>query len=231
MHTLREAERPYRATLAEFYAFLIAFIDLFVARRKAIFQELDPRAAPVRASQLWEAGVPTRILIWLMYHGFAEHFRVGCEGPDRGSDPRPLSSLTFTEASGFVLTDKGLVFADQFLADALLPLWEGDRENAWDCLILGHFLPRYDRENRLFLWGQHVLKCFRQCSENQELILRSAEELGWPDWLDDPLLLRKGKNPKVRLHDTIKDLNRRQEPYLVHFKGDGTGRRIGWEYR
>jgi hypothetical protein len=41
----------------------------------------------------------------------------------------------------------------------------------------------------------------------------------------------RDKNPKILLHDTIKDLNRRQLPYLIHFKGDGTGRRIGWEYR
>jgi hypothetical protein len=38
-------------------------------------------------------------------------------------------------------------------------------------------------------------------------------------------------SPKVRLHDTIKALNRHQAPYLVHFKGDGTGTRIAWEYR
>ena len=37
--------------------------------------------------------------------------------------------------------------------------------------------------------------------------------------------------PKVRLHDTIKDLNRRQSLSVVHFHGDGTGRRVGWALR
>jgi hypothetical protein len=33
----------------------------------------------------------------------------------------------------------------------------------------------------------------------------------------------------VRLHDTIKDLNRRQRRAFIHFVGDGTGKRVGWE--
>jgi hypothetical protein len=76
-----------------------------------------------------------------------------------------------------------------------------------------------------------VLKRFRQPSANQELILQSAEELGWARWFDDPLPRGQANNPKMRLHDTIKDLNRRQSPPLVHFKGDGSGTRVGWELR
>jgi hypothetical protein len=34
----------------------------------------------------------------------------------------------------------------------------------------------------------------------------------------------------VRLHDAIKDLNRRQRRSLVRFKGDGTDSRVGWEH-
>ena len=64
-----------------------------------------------------------------------------------------------------------------------------------------------------------------------ELILCAAEELFWATWIDDPLPRQAGMNAKVRLHDTIKDLNRRQHPYVIQFKGDGTGTRVGWEYR
>jgi hypothetical protein len=35
----------------------------------------------------------------------------------------------------------------------------------------------------------------------------------------------------VILHDTVKDLNRRQRVPLVHFMGAGTGTRVGWELR
>jgi hypothetical protein len=46
---------------------------------------------------------------------------------------------------------------------------------------------------------------------------------------DDPLPPTSGVLAETRPQDTIKDLNRRQGCYLVHFKGDGTGTRIGWE--
>jgi len=42
------------------------------------------------------------------------------------------------------------------------------------------------------------------------MVLTAAQEMHWQPWFDDPLPLRAGINPKVRLHDTIKDLNRRQ---------------------
>jgi hypothetical protein len=96
-------------------------------------------------------------------------------------------------------------------------------------LLLGQFLPCYDSEYRVLHWGAHLLKCFHQPAENQELILLAEEELNWPIWMDDPLPRLTGKNPKVRIHDTIKDLNRHHyESGLVHFRGDGSGTRIGW---
>jgi hypothetical protein len=96
---------------------------------------------------------------------------------------------------------------------------------------LGRLVPRYERADRLFCWGQQVLKHFLQPAANQETVLLAAEEQQWPGWFDDPLPPAPRKNPKKRLHDTLQDLNRRQRAQLIHFKGDGTGRRVGWEYR
>jgi hypothetical protein len=79
--------------------------------------------------------------------------------------------------------------------------------------------------------GGHLLKCFRQPAGNQETVLATAEELQWLAWFDDPLPRTAGINPKQRVHDTINALNRNQTPYLVHFKGDGSGARFGWEMR
>lgn len=91
--------------------------------------------------------------------------------------------------------------------------------------------PYYDTENRrLFCCGQ-VVKRFRVPAPNQHLILSAAQELRWLKWFDDPLPRGNCRNPKVRLHDTIKALNGNQAPYLIHFKGDGTGTRVGWELR
>jgi hypothetical protein len=128
------------------------------------------------------------------------------------------------------LTELGEEFANDFLADALVPDVNDSFAAAWGRLLLGTLTPSYDRESRVFAWGRQVLKCFRQPAVNQELILSAAEEQGWPPWFDDPLPRRSRTNPKVVVHNTINDLNRRQWSYLIHFKGDGTGTQIGWEY-
>ena len=38
------------------------------------------------------------------------------------------------------------------------------------------------------------------------------------------------QDPKRRLSDTIKCLNRKQANSLIHFRGDGTGEGIVWEF-
>src|SRR5262249_12965343 len=131
----------------------------------------------------------------------------------------------------FALNDGGARFADEFLAKVLSPVDAAESRQARGWLRLGDLVPRYDRSDRLFTWGPHVLKPFRQPSFHHERVLCTAEELSWPSCFADPLPRGKLRSPKVRLHDTIKDLNRRQGPHLVHFKGDGTGTRIGWELR
>lgn len=47
--------------------------------------------------------------------------------------------------------------------------------------------------------------------------------------IDDPLPPVFDIEPKRRLHDTIKSLNRHQKNRLIRFKGDGTGQGIRWE--
>jgi hypothetical protein len=220
---------PHPASTDEFLAFLFAYIDLLVARSDALACGLPARAAPVSLSRLRARGVGDGVVLWLLYHAHVEHLR---QGPDavNGESPGAWESLRLSETSRFVLTADGETFADQFLALIL----EGDDDSfeaGWDMLQLGRLLPCYDTEERALTWGRHVLKCFRQPSLNQELVLRTAEELGWPRWFDDALPRVPGTSPKVRLHDTIKALNRHQNPYLIHFKGDGTGTRVGWEYR
>ncbi len=92
-------------------------------------------------------------------------------------------------------------------------------------------VPDWDAQRRELRWQGQVVKRFRQPAPSQEMILRAAEELGWPEWFDDPLPRVPGLNPKARLHDTIRNLNRHQQRRLLHFKGDGTGTRVGWECR
>jgi hypothetical protein len=88
--------------------------------------------------------------------------------------------------------------------------------------------PRWDGCRRELWWGGRLVKRFRQPAPNQEALLAAFEELGWPEWMDDPLPREKGIDPQERLHDTVKGLNRHQRQRLLHFCGDGTGQRIGW---
>jgi hypothetical protein len=214
----------------EFLAFVFGYIVLLVERGEAEDRGLDPSACPVPLSCLRKVGVEDPVLLWMMYQGHVEHFQP-VAGPDNERESWiPTVSLIVLPTSAFTLTKAGAVVVERFLADLLAPEHEV-RAAARGELWLGRLVPCYDPQDRIFSWGPHVLKHFRQPAVNQELVLCAAEELAWPEWFDDPLPRVPGCNPKVRLHDTTKDLNRRQTPYLVHFRGDGSGTRVGWVYR
>jgi hypothetical protein len=221
----------HRASHWEFIAFVIAYIEFLLARWDAQEQGLDGRMRPVALRYLRERGIEDHLLIWMLYQGHIEHFRPTAAFLDHGEARTVVNSLLLTPSSSFALTEVGNAFAEWFLTQALVPTEEEAREAARDELLLGDLLPTYDPKNRIFCWGRHVLKCFRQPSANQVLLLSAAEEMGWPCWFDDPLPPAPGLNPKVRLHDTIKALNRHQVPHMIRFKGDGTGTRVGWEVR
>ena len=89
--------------------------------------------------------------------------------------------------------------------------------------------PTWDPERRELRVGDLVVKRFRQPASNQELILTVFEEDDWPPKIDDPLPPDPHHDPKERLHDVIKKLNRAQFTPLVRFRGDGTGSGVLWE--
>jgi hypothetical protein len=76
--------------------------------------------------------------------------------------------------------------------------------------------------------GGKLVKRFRVPSPNQERILAAFEEEGWPPRIDDPLPPHPEQEPKRRLRDTIKSLNRHQINRLLHLTGDGTGQGVRW---
>ena len=77
--------------------------------------------------------------------------------------------------------------------------------------------------------GETLVKKFKWRAANQEAILCAFEEEGWPPHIDDPLPPILDKDPKRRLSDAIKCLNRKQLNTLVRFSGDGTGEGVYWE--
>lgn len=90
-------------------------------------------------------------------------------------------------------------------------------------------LPKWDRDRRQLRFDGQVVKEFKLPSPNQEAVLMALEEEGWPARIDDPLSPAPNLDPRRRLHDTIKALNRNQKRPLLRFMGDGSGEGIRWE--
>ncbi len=221
----------HRASASELIAAIIAYVELLLDRWDAASEQRPSRHVPVARTRLEAWGVPDAILVWMMYQVHVEHLRPVSARSQCSTVWTPADSLVLRPSSGFRLTEPGAAFAEDWLASMLVPNQLGERREALSRFLLGDLLPSYDRSQRIFKWGRTVLKCFRQPSGNQERLLLAAEEMGWCEWFDDPLPRVPATNPKHRLHDTIKDLNRRQFRNLVHFKGDGTGTRVGWDFR
>jgi hypothetical protein len=217
-------------TAGEVVEFIVGYAELVLARWDAREERLHPYLKPVAWSCLRTLGVGVYPVTWMLYHGHVDHLCPAGAAPPPAGELSPAPGVLPAPASYFVLTERGEAFADPLLAELLVP--EGDEfEGAARHLAVRRLAPCFDRAERLLTWGRHTVKEFRQPSLNQVNLLETAEELGWPEWFDDSLPRVHGLNPKVRLHDTIKALNRHQKTSLIHFKGDGTGTRVGWEYR
>ncbi|HLJ94899.1 MAG TPA: hypothetical protein VKU02_17110 [Gemmataceae bacterium] len=170
------------------------------------------------------------LAVWLLYQDHAVHLLPPSVTAQRSDPLQRVESVRLTPDSRLALTDRGAVFAQQFLADL-----DFDRPakvaSIRRQLQMGRLVPHYDAGSRTLSWGRHVLKCFRQPAENQEALLLKAEEVGWPgQWMNDPLERVPGMNRKRTLHNTIQDFNRSLKSPWICLLGDGTGRRFGWEF-
>jgi hypothetical protein len=90
-----------------------------------------------------------------------------------------------------------------------------------------HERPRWDAELGQLWFAGKCLRTRARPARNQELILSSFEELGWPLRIDDPLP-GGGDDPRARLHDAIRQLNESLSPPLIRFARDGSGHGIAW---
>lgn len=90
--------------------------------------------------------------------------------------------------------------------------------------------PSWDTERRELSVLGKVVKRFRWPAPNQETILSVFSEEDWPARIEDPLSQGNGLDPKRRLGDTIKCLNRNQQENLIRFRGDGTGEGVLWDF-
>jgi hypothetical protein len=91
--------------------------------------------------------------------------------------------------------------------------------------------PRYEARLRELRVGEAVVKRFTQKSDGQEIILLAFQEEGWPQVIDDPLMVKDDQEAKQRLRRAVDNLNRRQREPLLHFRVIRQGTAVAWEFR
>lgn len=195
------------------------------------------RAAQAKGCNVWQFAVEIEELRaedvsntdlrCLLCGGYLEHAR---ECTRAGSPRRlfqPLNALVLPKRTCFVLTAKGWQAASAFAAEkAALGLAMPHEGPALPSSRPP--VPHWDAEARRLWWQERLIKEFRRPAVNQELVLAALEEEGWPLRIDDPLPQTPGIDPKMRIHDAIKALNRHHLHRIIRFGGDGSGRGIQW---
>jgi len=95
-------------------------------------------------------------------------------------------------------------------------------------------LPYWDVDERRLWLGATLLKEFRQPAQNQTALLEAFQARGWVERRVKEPLPREPRETEAeaqeRLHETIKSLNRGMPPGSIHFRGDGSGCGVWWDY-
>lgn len=189
-------------------------------------QELDvgPEQFAVEWPVLSRFAITPNDVRWLHAKHFVLHLveHVHTDGSERRFEQR--TPLAFQANSCFQLTELGVHTVRALNAHLLEhPVPPPPPAPFAQCC------PYWDADRRELRWGESLIKRFKIAAPNQEIILCSFQEEGWPPHLDDPLPPVHDVEPKRRLHDTIVSLNRHHEQPGLRFTGDGTGRGVRWE--
>jgi hypothetical protein len=176
----------------------------------------------VEMTTLREAGLSRSDLRWLACKGYVVH---GVEARSRSRQRRYFhrnGPLALRAGTCFVLTDAGAKVAEAArgiskpagpepapAAKARVPHWDGARRELWV--------------------AKSLVKRFLVPADNQELLLAAFEEEGWPPRIDDPLPPHRHLDPKRRLGEAIRRLNRNQKTRLLRFRSNGHGNGVCWE--
>jgi hypothetical protein len=182
--------------------------------------KIDPWEFALPLTHLIDLGVDICHLRWLVLRGYVT-FR------DRARRFQFSANLAASGDPRFMITGTGVLAAGLGREEAGAP--SGRCSNSAGTVSLCSQMPKWDGEIRVLYLGQQIVKRYLRPSPNQDVLLSAFEEEGWPCHIDDPFPLKGEIDPKRRLHDTLKWLNRYQENRLLRFSGDGRGEGIRWE--
>jgi hypothetical protein len=184
----------------------------------------------VEIDALYAAGLTNSDLRWLLHAAYAEQARELTAEDDPARTFGPDGGRRLGEASCFVLTPAGVLLAaglggtsEPPSRPAAVPIEPTPPP------VVRPAAPAWDRDRRCLWFGAELVKQFKVPAPNQEVILATFEEEGWPVRIDDPLPMHAAIDPKRRLHDTINSLNRNQRVRCLRFVGNGCGEAIRWE--
>lgn len=180
-------------------------------------------------SSLRRTGLADNDLRWLTLKNYVVHAREVTSKEEDRRHFRPTGNLCFSKRTCFVLTEAGALFACRELNESSPPAPTDVLALSGQHNLEAAILPTWDADERELRIGRRLIKRFRRCAVNQERILDSFQEDGWPHRIDDPIPPKPDQNQRQRLRDAISSLNKHQEIELMRFRGDGTGRGIIWE--
>jgi hypothetical protein len=90
--------------------------------------------------------------------------------------------------------------------------------------------PRWDRAASQLWVGPVLVKRVRRDAVHQRLVLDSFHEVGWQDYVDDPLPGGRGIDRKVRVRRTVEALNAGQRGGVrIRFHAGGAAQGFRWE--
>ncbi len=182
----------------------------------------------VELADLDALGVSHDELRWMIGKGLVEQAREIVESRGMGRAFEPTGGFSLAAESCFVVTAAGLQLAKDLTTEA--PQGGGgiSASQTHVPLDVSTMRPTWDDQRHELRLGDVLVKRFKWRAINQEAILAAFHEEGWPPRIDDPLPPVPETDPKRRLSDTIKCLNRKQQNSLLRFSGDGTGEGVLW---
>lgn len=201
----------------------------------------------LRTVRLYDAGVTSSDLRWMVAKGFAEHGEETSGYDDAHRSFRRSNGYFFNTRTCLILTPSGAALAEHVFQKtarstqaplSALAAVAGEtaaltnaRQAASETNrpATSALRPRWDATRRELSLTGLVVKRFRVPARNQETILSVFEEEGWAEHIHDPLPVTQDVDAPTRLHDAINRLNRCQIHPLLRFHGDGKGTGVFWE--
>jgi len=209
-----------RRKAVQFSAFLQMLVE---AKEYSSDLATSPWEFSVGFSHACRMGVNLNDLQWMLRRNWIQCHR---------SKSELLAPNETLQSSKFIISSSGMMalrgVQDEDAAPVLFDTFEVSQFDV-NTVPSEFSKPKWNVERRELSVSGTVVKRFRWPAPNQETILCVFAEEGWPSRIEDPLPQGNGLDPKRRLGDTIKCLNRNQNVNLIKFRGDGTGEGVLWD--